>query len=55
VERYAKGLTAGEVDVILDKDEYFLLGDNRANSRDSRNYGAVKRANIAGKVLFGKK
>lgn len=38
--------------VILEKDEYFLLGDNRDNSEDSRfaNVGNVKRSQIKGKV-----
>ena len=32
-------------------DEYFLLGDNRAHSTDSRHYGPVRRAKIEGKVV----
>jgi signal peptidase I len=37
--------------VTLQTDEYFLLGDNRANSNDSRFSGPVKRATIEGKVV----
>ena len=35
----------------LKYDEYFLLGDNRMHSTDSRKFGAVTRRRIAGKVL----
>ncbi len=34
----------------LEKDEVFCLGDNRGNSRDSRDYGAFKKKNIVGVV-----
>jgi signal peptidase I len=30
---------------------YFLMGDNRGNSRDSRAYGSVPRQSILGKVI----
>lgn len=40
--------------VVLAEDEYFLLGDNRENSEDSRfvNVGNVKKSQIRGKVWF---
>ena len=37
---------------ILHEDEYFILGDNRACSIDSRSYGAVGSDKIRGKVIF---
>ena len=35
----------------LASDEYFVMGDNRAHSTDSRQYGPVHRAQMIGKVL----
>jgi len=37
---------------ILQEDEYFILGDNRTNSIDSRSYGPVGSDKIRGKVIF---
>jgi signal peptidase I len=44
--------THGEKEERLDTNEYFLLGDNRAASLDSRIFGAVPRSFIVGKVWF---
>lgn len=40
-----------ELSVHCGKGEYFLLGDNRGNSTDSRVYGAVPRQNILGAII----
>jgi signal peptidase I len=44
--------TAGEKDITLSADEYFLMGDNRAASLDSRIFGPVPRSYIVGRVWF---
>ena len=45
-------MTNGSIDIKLGPDQYFLLGDNRFASKDSRSFGPVDKAFITGKVLF---
>ncbi len=42
--------TAGDKQISLRSDEYFLLGDNRHASLDSRIFGPVKREFVVGRV-----
>ncbi|MBE5937042.1 MAG: signal peptidase I [Lachnospiraceae bacterium] len=38
--------------IVLGEEEYFVLGDNRKVSEDSRFFGPVERENISGHVVF---
>ncbi len=42
----------GDVDLILGSDEYFVLGDNRMASLDSRIFGPLNRKYIIGRTLL---
>lgn len=44
--------TLGDIEINLGEDEYYLLGDNRLASLDSRAFGPVKRNFIIGKTLL---
>ncbi len=46
----ATTLTSGNIDVLLKNDEYYLLGDNRDFSLDSRSFGPIKKSYIIGRV-----
>lgn len=41
-----------EYEITLKDDEYWILGDNRLGSHDSRFFGPVKRQLIHGKIVF---
>lgn len=43
-------LTTGKIRVTLGLEEYYLLGDNRDESLDSRSFGPVKQSGIIGRV-----
>ena len=41
-----------DLKITIGENEYFVLGDNRHASKDSRSFGPVNRSFITGKVLF---
>lgn len=49
-DKFAYGITSDFKEVKLDKDEYFVLGDNRLVSEDSRYFGPVKETSIKGEA-----
>lgn len=49
---FAYGITSDVDKIELGEDEYFILGDNRLISKDSRYFGPVTKSEIIGKVVF---
>lgn len=42
--------TGGDIALTLDADQYYVLGDNRQSSSDSRRWGPLSRRNVVGRV-----
>lgn len=48
----AGAFTRGEREILLGEDEYFMVGDNRSYSSDSRAWGPVSKSAIVGRAFF---
>ena len=50
-EPYIKGKTIGDSSFQLSADQYFMMGDNREHSTDSRTLGPILVTEIDGKIF----
>ena len=50
-EEYLSHQTFGNVDIVLEENEYFVMGDNRPQSSDSRIWGPLKKEFIIGRAF----
>jgi signal peptidase I len=51
-EPFVQNLSNNDMHIVLKSDEYFVMGDNRSGSSDSRYWGPVKRNFFTGKALI---
>jgi len=50
VEKYLNESTPGDINRVLGEEEFFVLGDNRDSSFDSRQWGVLPNENIVGRA-----
>lgn len=52
LQPFVKNTANNDTHFVLKSDEYFVMGDNRSASSDSRYWGAVKKSLLVGKAFF---
>lgn len=52
IEDYTNAYTDDFDAVVLGEDEYFVMGDNRSNSKDSRHIGAITKDELSSVGIF---
>lgn len=52
IKEFCTEFRCADDETILGEDEYFVMGDNRNNSQDSRRLGAIPLDHIVGRVVF---
>lgn len=51
-EPYISSGTFGDREILIPENYYFVMGDNRGHSSDSRDFGPIPRNTIVGKVIL---
>ena len=51
-ETYYSGETLPDSSVTLGQDQYFVMGDNRTKSFDSRSFGPISKSSIEGIIFY---
>ena len=51
-ESYISSKNSDFKEVIIEKNKYFVLGDNREKSKDSREFGTIEKKQILGTIII---